>query len=146
MGQMHGAIESEIDQFLAAREAEDALDEAVAERADELCDAEMADADKVREHLDSVLADDYDSVVSSKVARFLTSYAAAKTDGERDAAGYHLHRELFPVVRARAYMDAETEAQAEAYGLRQRGEIARDEILRGNADLESLHGSLGRVA
>ena len=141
MGQVHGAIESEIDQFLEACEAEDIREERIAELAEEY----RAD-DAKRAEAEQRTAGTFSPEHYSELTLALHDLHYTHPD---DLIGSGVLTRLYQLAKVEAVaLDSKLMEMAEE-SVEESERVARascDEILRGNADLESLHGSLGRVA
>lgn len=94
-------------------DAEEARQEAIGERADELVAERMADDKRVQDAIADALGDDYDDRFASLLRRFFIAFDAAQTDDRMADAGNSLFSELRPhiesAIRADALLDAEAE-------------------------------------
>lgn len=141
MGQVHGAIESEIDQFLEACEAEDIREERIAGLTEEY----RAD-DAKRAEAEQRTAGTFEPEHYSELTLALHDLHYTHPD---DLIGSGVLTRLYQLAKVEAVvLDGKLMEMAEE-SVEESERVARascDGILRGNADLESLHGSLGRVA
>ena len=92
---------------------EDARDEAIAERTEELVKERLADDKHVQDAIADALANDYDDVFASALRRFYIAFDEADTNDRMADAGYSLFRDLKQYVEPAIRSDAESDALAE---------------------------------
>lgn len=94
-------------------DAEEARQEAIAERANELIAERMSDDKRVQETICDAIGNDCDDAFASELRRFFVAFDAAQTDDRMADAGNALFIFLRQQVRPRIRADAMPEAQAE---------------------------------
>lgn len=94
-------------------DAEEARQEAIDERADDLVAERMTDEKRVQDAIRYALGDDYDDRFASMLRRFFIAFDEAQTDDRMAEVGNDLFCDLRPYVKgailADALLDAETE-------------------------------------
>lgn len=89
---------------------EEARQEAIDERADELVAERLSDAKRVQDAISDALGNDYDDAFASELRRFFIAFDEAQTDDRMADAGNALFRMLRShvdsAIRADALLDA----------------------------------------
>ena len=108
-----GAAQRAYDNAYPYDDAEEARQEAIDERADELVAERMSDDKRVQDAIADALGNDYDGVFASDLRRFFIAFDEAQTDDRMADAGNALFRVLRShvdsAIRADALLDAEAE-------------------------------------
>lgn len=108
-----GAAQRAYDNAYPYDDAEEAREEAIAERADELTAERMSDGKRVLDAICDALNGDGDLAIPEALRRFFIAFDEAQTDDRMADAGNSLFRDLRqfvePLIRADAKQDAEAE-------------------------------------
>ena len=122
----YAAAAAAYDNASAYDDAEEARDEAIAERTDELFRERMADDTRVQDALQDMLGDDYDDFFAATLRRFFIAFDAAQTDAGMADAGYALFLDLKPGIERRIRDDASSDANHEQIVAENEAAEARD--------------------
>lgn len=108
-----GAAQRAYDNAYPYDDAEEARQEAIDERADELVAERMSDDKRVQDAIADALGNDYDDRFASLLRSFFIAFDAAQTDDRMADAGNSLFSELRPYIESAIRADALLDAEAE---------------------------------
>lgn len=117
----------------ASPDYDDARDEAIAERTDELYCERIRDDERVQDVFAEMLANDSDDFFPANLRRFFRTFADAQTNDAMAEAGLALFRDLQPTVESNIREEAQRDAEREQDKIESDAAEARDFYRHGRA-------------